>query len=134
MATVLRNERGFTLVELLVVVVILGALAVISLPMMVGQRKAAFDADAKSNARNAYTQVESCGVEAGGDYTDCHTAAQLGETGVPIGGGDGEVEITGASASGFTITARSRSGTDFVMTRSAAGRTMSVSGPGTGSW
>lgn len=54
----LRNRRGFTLVELLVVILIIGALAVIALPKFVRTRERSYVAALKSDLRNLATAEE----------------------------------------------------------------------------
>ena len=49
----LSDSRGFTMVELLVVLLILGILALIALPSFIGQRAKAHDTEAQSTIRSA---------------------------------------------------------------------------------
>jgi type IV pilus assembly protein PilA len=71
-----NGEGGFTLVELLVVMLILGLLAAIAIPSFFNQREKAKDADAKSSVRTAQTAMETYATDNGGSYLGA-TAANL---------------------------------------------------------
>ncbi len=73
----LRKLKGFTLVELLVVVVIIGILAAIALPNFIGAQAKAKNASVKGNMRTIQIASESYATDSGGAYSTSTSGALL---------------------------------------------------------
>ncbi len=98
------DERGFTLIEFVVVTLIIGVLAAIALPTFLGQASKARDVRVESDLRNAVTQMESCFTE-DETYAGCTTP---------------EATIGNQTKTGYVATRVSQTGTTFTITRTAA--------------
>ena len=106
----IRRQDGFTLAEVMAVIVILGIIAALGYAIFLGQDKSALDAEAKSNARSLLWKVQSC-FTAREDYTLCdEPTEQEPPPGVFWGDAPGEVEVVrGPETTRYRVTVRALS-------------------------
>jgi type IV pilus assembly protein PilA len=115
-----NGESGFTLVELLVVMLILGLLAAIAIPSFFNQRDKAKDADAKAGVRTAQTAMETYSTDNDGSYANA-TADDL----VTIEETLNDVNITDVTsdADSYSLEVTSTTDNTFTIARGADGQT-----------
>ena len=69
----LHNKKGFTLIELIIVIGIIGVLAAIAIPVFAQYKDRAYAADTKSHLHNVYLACKSYWADEG-SASDCTVA------------------------------------------------------------
>ena len=119
----LGHEDGFSLIELVVVILIVGLLAAIAIPTFLSQTGKASDAAAKAQARTALTAANALGTESGGNFSAISVSALQGveptlrdTTGATLVTADPD-----PGNKGFTVTSLSQDGNTFTIHQAADG-------------
>ena len=101
------DEKGFTLIELMIVIAIIGILAAIAIPNFVTYRQRGYDAAANADIKNAFTAAQAYFTD---NETGTVTEEELKKYGYTKSKGV-VLNPSGTAANNLKITAYHKSGT-----------------------
>jgi prepilin-type N-terminal cleavage/methylation domain-containing protein len=119
-----RSENGFSLIELLVVILIIGILTAIAIPSFLSSTSKATDAGAKEMVRSAQIAAETVATDNNGSYEKVNAAELHSEeptVRITAGGGSSYISAVTSSKTEYSITAKAPTGDELTITRSAEG-------------
>jgi type IV pilus assembly protein PilA len=120
-----KREEGFTLIEVLAVMIIIGILAAIAIPAFFNQRNKANDSSSKEMAHTSEVAMEALASDNGGSYATA-SPANLNTVDSSIQTAPGSPPKPYASAASgtaktWTFTITSPTGNAFTVAKSASG-------------